>query len=47
MTHLPFLLLSYTFGVAVPGAFGIGAWLRLRATKRRLAAVDPRQGRAL
>ena len=43
MTHLPYVLASYALGVLVPLGFGLAALLRLRAARRRLAAVDPRQ----
>jgi hypothetical protein len=46
MTHLPHVLASYALGLAMPLGFGIAAWLRLRAATRRLAAAEPRRGRA-
>jgi hypothetical protein len=46
MTHLPFIAGSYAFAVLVLGWFGIGAWLRTAAARRRLAAIDPRRERA-
>ena len=42
MSHLPFIAAAYALGIAVPLWFGLGAWTRLRAAARRLAAVDPR-----
>ena len=45
MTHLPFVAAAYTLGVLVPAAFAADAWARMRAAKRRLAAIDPRRGR--
>lgn len=45
MTHLPFVVASYALAVLVLGWFGIGAWLRTAAAKRRLAAIDPRRER--
>lgn len=44
MTHLPYIVASYALGVLVPGAYTLAAALRLRRARRRLAAVDPRQG---
>jgi HAMP domain-containing protein len=46
MTHLPFVVASYALAVLVLGGFGIGAWVRVAAAQRRLAAIDPRRGRA-
>jgi hypothetical protein len=43
MTHLPFILASYALTALVLGAFGIGAWVRLGAATRRLAAIDTRR----
>jgi len=45
MTHLPFILASYALALLVMGGFGIGAWLRVAAARRRLAAIDPRRER--
>ena len=45
MTHLPFIAASYALAVLVLGWFGIGAWLRVGAAQRRLAAIDPRRER--
>lgn len=45
MTHLPYVVPSYALGVIVPFGYAAAAWLRLRAARRRLAALDPR-GRA-
>jgi len=45
MTHLPFIAASYALAVLVLGWFGIGAWLRIAAARRRLAAIDPRRER--
>jgi hypothetical protein len=45
MTHLPFVAASYSLAVLVLGGFGIGAWLRMGAAQRRLAAIDPRRDR--
>ncbi len=42
MTHLPFVVAAYTLGAAVPAAFAVSAWVRLRQARRRLAALDPR-----
>lgn len=42
MTHLPFIVATYALGLGVPGTLAVMARLRLRAARRRLAAVDPR-----
>jgi type IV secretory pathway TrbD component len=42
MTHLPYIAASYAIGILVPAAFGIGAWTRAAAARRKLRAVDPR-----
>jgi hypothetical protein len=46
MTHLPFIVASYTLAILVLGGFGIGAWVRVATAQRRLAAIDPRRDRA-
>ncbi len=38
MTHLPFVVACYALGVAVPVAFAVDAWVRLRAAR----AMDTR-----
>ncbi|MBN9562110.1 MAG: hypothetical protein J0H14_15490 [Alphaproteobacteria bacterium] len=45
MTHLPFIAASYALGIAIPVGFAVAAWTRMSAARRRLAAIDPRQGR--
>ena len=45
MTHLPFIVGTYAIAVLVLGGFGIGAWVRVSAARRRLAAIDPRRER--
>jgi hypothetical protein len=45
MTHLPFIAASYAIALLVLGGFGIGAWVRVGAARRRLAAIDPRRER--
>ena len=42
MTHLPYIAASYAIGILLPSGFGIGAWVRASAARRRLLAVDPR-----
>ena len=42
MTHLPYIVAAYAFGVLVPGTFAVAAFMRMRAAQRRLAAIDPR-----
>jgi hypothetical protein len=44
MTHLPFIVAAYVLAIGVPVFFSVGAGLRLRSAKRRLAAIDPRAG---
>lgn len=46
MTHLPYIVVSYGLAVLVLGGFGAGAWWRLGAAQRRLAAVDPRRAKS-
>ena len=43
MTHLPFVAASYALGLGVPLVLGAMAALRLRAVRRRLAVLDPRE----
>ncbi|MDE2007364.1 MAG: hypothetical protein KGI51_12410 [Rhodospirillales bacterium] len=45
MNLVPFIAASYALGVAVPAAFALAAFVRLRRTTRRLAAIDPRLAR--
>jgi len=45
MTHLPFIAASYALGIAIPVGFAVAAWARMATARRRLAAIDPRQGR--
>ena len=45
MTHLPFIAASYALGIAIPVGFAVAAWTRMATARRRLAAIDPRQGR--
>jgi hypothetical protein len=42
MTHLPYIVAAYALGVLVPVTFAASAFLRMRAARRRLAAIDPR-----
>lgn len=42
MTHLPFIAVSYALGTFIPAGFGLAAYLRMGAARRRLAAIDPR-----
>ena len=43
MTHLPFVAASYALGLGVPVVLGVMAMMRLRAVRRRLAVLDPRE----
>jgi hypothetical protein len=45
MTHLPFIVASYSLAVVVLGGFGVGAWVRVSSARRRLEAIDPRRAR--
>jgi len=45
MTHLPFIAASYALGVLIPLLFGVAAFTRMGAARRRLAAIDPRDKR--
>jgi hypothetical protein len=40
---LPFIVASYALAVMLLSGLGIGAWVRVGAAKRRLAAIDPRR----
>jgi hypothetical protein len=42
VTHLRYIVGAYGMAVALGGWFSLGAWLRTRRARRRLAAVDPR-----
>jgi hypothetical protein len=46
VTHLPFIAASYALGVLVPLVFGISAFTRMAAARRRLALIDPRSHRS-
>jgi hypothetical protein len=43
MTHLPYVVSAYLLGVVIPGTLGLSALLRMRAARRRLAAIEPRR----
>lgn len=45
MTHLPYIVAAYVIAVGLPVVFTVDALLRVRAARRRLAAVDPRRSR--
>ena len=45
MTHLPFIAAAYSLGVLIPIGFGLAAFQRMTAARRKLAAIDPRAGR--
>ena len=42
MTHLPYIVGAYGLTALLGGWFSLGAWLRTRRARRRLAALDPR-----
>jgi len=44
MTHLPFILAAYGLTIAVVVWLSIGALLRNRAARAKLAVIDPRFG---
>ena len=43
MTHLLFVSASYALGFGVPAVLGVMAMVRLRAVRRRLMVLDPRE----
>jgi hypothetical protein len=43
MTHLPFIAAAYALGILVPIAYGLAAWQRAAAARRKLTAIDPRE----
>ena len=45
MTHLPFIAASYALGLLVPLVFGVLAFTRMGAARRKLSAIDPREQR--
>jgi hypothetical protein len=45
MTHLPYILASYTIFAVIAVVLAIGAGVRLRRAMARLRVVDPRAGR--
>jgi len=45
MTHLPFIVASYALAALVFAGFGLSAWARVGAARRKLAAIDPRRER--
>lgn len=45
MNHLPYIAASYALAIFFPAGFGVAAWLRMGAARRKLAAIDPRQHR--
>jgi len=45
MTHLPYIVASYLLGVAIPVAFAVSAFARMRAANRLLAAMGSRRAR--
>jgi hypothetical protein len=45
MTHLPYIVASYTLGVLIPGTFAVMAFVRMRSARLRLAAIPRVKGR--
>jgi cytochrome oxidase assembly protein ShyY1 len=45
MTHLPYIVGSYGLAFGITGWLIVGAWRRMGAARRKLAAIDPRAGR--
>ena len=45
MTHLPYIMAAYGLTLAVAVIFAVGAFMRTKAARRRLAALDPRERR--
>jgi heme exporter protein CcmD len=45
MTHLPYVAAAYGLCLLLLLGLAIGAWLRLRAVRRVLSAIDPRERR--
>jgi hypothetical protein len=45
MTNWPFIAAAYALGVLIPLVFGISAFTRMGAARRRLALIDPRSHR--
>jgi hypothetical protein len=45
MNHLAYIAASYLLALGVPMTLAIGAGLRSRRAKRRLATLDPRNAR--
>ena len=43
MTHLPYIVAAYALAVLVPAGYALAAASRLRAARRRLAALDTRR----
>lgn len=42
MTHLPYVAACYAMALALVAGLAVSARMRLRGTRRRLAAIDPR-----
>jgi hypothetical protein len=45
VTHWPFIVAAYVLGVLIPLVFGMSAFTRMGAARRRLALIDPRAHR--
>lgn len=46
MSHLPLIAAAYVLGVLTPLAYAVAAAQRVMTARRKLAAIDPRSGRA-
>jgi len=45
VTHWPYIAAAYVIAVAVPLAFSVEVFFRVRSAHRRLRAIDPRANR--
>jgi hypothetical protein len=45
MDHLSYIVAAYGLTVVIGGGYAVSAWVRMARARRRLAAVDPREGR--
>jgi hypothetical protein len=45
MDHLTYIMAAYGLTVVIGGSYAVSAWVRMARARRRLAAIDPREGR--